>query len=96
MSDAEQRLDRALAALRPPPRDAAFRIAVMERLARRHFQVRIAGLSAAGLMLTGWALLDRPMVDAALASAAWTQPAAMLAAAAAVIGWSLTRLRRPI
>jgi phosphate/sulfate permease len=58
MTDAETRLVARLKQDRPASADAAFRIAVLERIVQRRFETRIAaaGVLAALLTAAGWML----------------------------------------
>lgn len=102
MTDPEARLDAGLPALLgedlPPGRDPAFRLAVLERLARRDARRRLAAVLAAGVAATGLVAALSPGLTAQLPVLAGSGllSALGLAVAAAATLWGLGRMRRPI
>lgn len=98
MSDAERKLADALRALRPAPRDPAFRLAVLERMAHRRLRVRLAWLCGAGAALVGSVLVTAPLLARTLGPVETPEILAAFTSggAIALIGWSVTLMRRPI
>jgi len=96
MSDVEQRLAEALRRLRPAPRDPAFRVAVLQRRARQRFRARAGWLLTAGAGLTGLGIVAEPALTPLRLAGVSVFPIALLAGSAAVTGWCLSRMRRPV
>ena len=94
MTDADAQLKTRMRAEAPPSRDAWFRIAVMERMARRRLQRRLAMICAAGL---AFALLLAPLapVLSHLAADGVLLVAGALMAIAVTV-WAIGQMRRPI
>lgn len=91
MSDLDAKLESLWPAQRPPARDAAFRIALLERRARRRMWQRMAVIGAAAAVLTGAIIAFAPG-DAS----GDTFAAALGGLSLLWMSWALSRLRRPI
>lgn len=78
MNDAEAKLAAFWRAERPPTPDAMFRLAVMERRARRRFHTGVAWIVAAGLFAAVMIALLVPAIPA------WTPSHVILASLPAV------------
>jgi hypothetical protein len=94
MTDAEARLKALLNAEPPPARDPFFRIAVMERMARRRLQRRLAILAGAGV--AGVALLALFASDLARLAANGALPVVGGVLGLATAAWAMRQMRRPI
>ena len=94
MTDADVRLKALLRAEPPPARDPLFRIAVMERMARRRLRRRLAVVAAAGV---AGAVLLAPCAPALSRLAANGVPSiAGTLLALAATAWAIGQMRRPI
>jgi hypothetical protein len=94
MTDTDARLKALMRADGPAARDPWFRLALMERMARRRLQRRLAVVSAMGvagaLLLAAFApALSRPAASDVLPMAG-----ALMGLAVAV--WGIAQMRRPI
>ena len=98
MSPADQRLAALLREGDPPVRDPAFRLAVLERQARRDLQRRMAMVLGAGAAATALLAAASPSLTTAVTASApsGTLPAAALALALLSMVWGLKQMRRPI
>lgn len=85
MSEIDDRLTALWTAEAPPPRDAAFRVAVLERAARRALAVKLAAFGlvciagTAGLLNAGPALGDGTTTTIAVSALALAYPLWLLA-----------------
>lgn len=94
MTDADARLKAAMGAQVPPARDPWFRIALMERMARRRLQRRLAVVGAAGV--AGAILLAPFAPDLSRLAVNGALPAACILMALAATVWGIAQMRRPI
>ena len=62
MNETDARLSSAWTADLPPARDAYFRLAVMARLERRQFALRMALVLVLGAVATGFAAIAAPAI----------------------------------
>lgn len=98
MSTQDERLAALLRADRPAARDGAFRVAVLERAARRRLWRRLALVLAAGGLATAGVALISPQLatEAELIAADGGLLALGLGIAATATIWSLRQMRRPL
>jgi membrane associated rhomboid family serine protease len=95
MSDLDAKLESLWPAERPPVRDAVFRIALLERHARRRLWQRMTGVGAAAVALTG-AIVTFAPGDTSGAASGDAFAAALGGLSLLWAVWALSRLRRPI
>jgi hypothetical protein len=94
MTDADARLKALMRAELPAARDPWFRLALMERMARRRLRRRLALVCGAGV---AGAVLLAPFAPAlSRLSGNAVLPAAGVLMAVAVTLWATARMRRPI
>jgi drug/metabolite transporter superfamily protein YnfA len=91
MSDLDAKLESLWPVQRPPACDAAFRIALLERHARRRLWQRMTVIGAAAVALTGAIAAFAPGDASGDAFAAAFGGLSLL-----WVVWALSRLRRPI
>jgi|GEM_PF-7106308 len=96
MSEADARLTALLRQDDPPARDPGFRLAVLERLARRRLQRRMAAVVGVGVAAIAVLVLARPDLGPALAGVNAAAAAPLLGLGAAVLAmiWALGRAGR--
>jgi hypothetical protein len=85
MSDLDTRLTAALNADGPPPRDAMFRVQVLERLERARFMRHVARTIVVSALLGLIAAVNAPLIEAWLAAASQDVRVIIAVAAAATM-----------
>lgn len=95
MTDADARLKAWMGTQVPAARDPWFRIALMERMARRRLRRRLTVVGAAGV---AGAVLLAPLAPtlSRLSANGVLLPLAGVLVAVAATGWAIGRMRRPI
>ena len=96
MSSADQRLAALLREDAPPPRDPAFRLAVMERMAQRQLRSRMAMVIGTGLATTLLVGAAAPSLSAAAGALSDVLPILGVGLAVLTAAWGLMQIRRPI
>ncbi len=95
MNEAEARLSAAWTADLPPARDAYFRLAVMARLERRQFALRMTLVLVLGAAATLLVAIAAPRLAAALSATPNGVLVLVGAMVLAATGWGLFRAFRP-
>ncbi len=95
MNETDARLSSAWTADLPPARDAYFRLAVMARLERRQFALRMALVLVLGAVATGFAAIAAPQLAANLSATPYGALMVVVAMVVAATGWGLVRAFRP-
>lgn len=102
MSDANARLESLLRESAVPAADPAFRLGVLQRVARRRFQRRLALMVGVGVLASAAAGAAAPSLSASLSGSLralnGSGALAEVGVALAILStlWGLSHLRRPI
>ncbi|MEO6341282.1 MAG: hypothetical protein ABIO39_14665 [Caulobacteraceae bacterium] len=95
MSEVDEKLAALLREDGPPAHDPVFRLRVLERVARRRLQLRMAGVVGVGVAATGLVAAMSPDLSMAAGSSTML-PAFCVALAILTTVWGLLHLRRPV